>query len=594
MMRRRKLFAWSFAVSLFVHASLLVAAPHIGLMAAPAHVSAPRPHFQVRMRDDSNSKPSVVTPGKEQSKLLAKNLTSRPESITDLLNRESEPLKPTDSMLTRAGDITRVVERAAAEAVPREHEITPEESVSRSVDAQIIAISEDVARKDIEVPRRLLSPTPTRILPENDTPAMTGDAAPRPEESLVIPPLTDSSVTTDTSGAMVPADETPAPPPPMEEPLPVSVPIAPAAAPLGEMAIAKAPIAEEIQKERTYEFMDDLLAISLDTYKPTGEKDAYFRIKIQPKDDGNIEVLPKDVTFVIDASSSIIQRKLDLTAAGVKDAIKALRPEDRFNVVVFRDTATSFRPGVVLASAENKSSAESFLTGLKSYGETDVYKALEAVLNAPTRPGIPDVVLMITDGRPTTGVKDGRTVINTLTEQNTKGFSIFAFGGGQTVNRYLLDLLSYRNKGESFVAPKIETMNRDIVKFFGESSEPILSDCIANLGGVSDRGKEVFPKIIPDFYRGRAVTVYGRFDPTKDKEFSMRLSGLAGTRKKEVIFRAELKKAGAGDENLARNWAFNKIYYLIGEMCRVGEKPELLSEVRELSRKYKIKTSYDG
>ena len=115
-----------------------------------------------------------------------------------------------------------------------------------------------------------------------------------------------------------------------------------------------------------------------------------------------------------------------------------------------------------------------------------------------------------------------------------------------------------------------------------------------NIGGISDRGKEVYPKVIPDFFRGRVVTVYGRFDPAKDKEFSMRLSGLAGARKKEVIFRADLRKAGAGDENVARNWAFDKIYHLIGEMCRVGEKPELLNEVRELSRKYKIKTSYDG
>jgi hypothetical protein len=54
-----------------------------------------------------------------------------------------------------------------------------------------------------------------------------------------------------------------------------------------------------------------------------------------------------------------------------------------------------------LAAPENKGAADSFLTGLKSYGETDVYKALEAVLSEPTRPGVPDIVLVMTDGRPT-------------------------------------------------------------------------------------------------------------------------------------------------------------------------------------------------
>jgi hypothetical protein len=102
----------------------------------------------------------------------------------------------------------------------------------------------------------------------------------------------------------------------------------------------------------------------------------------------------------------------------------------------------------------------------------------------------------------------------------------------------------------------------------------------------------VFPKEIPDFYRGRAVTVYGRFDPEKDKDFSMRLTGAAGNRRKELVFRADLSKASSGDKQIARNWAFQKIYYLIGEICRVGEKPELLDEVRRLSGEYGIKTSY--
>ena len=95
------------------------------------------------------------------------------------------------------------------------------------------------------------------------------------------------------------------------------------------------------------------------------------------------------------------------------------------------------------------------------------------------------------------------------------------------------------------------------------------------------------------FYKGRAVTVYGRFDPKSDTEFAMRLSGLAASRKKEVIFKSDLRKAATGDEQIARNWAFERIYYLIGEICRVGEKPELLDEMRQLGAKYGIKTIYN-
>jgi hypothetical protein len=72
----------------------------------------------------------------------------------------------------------------------------------------------------------------------------------------------------------------------------------------------------------------------------------------------------------------------------------------------------------------------------------------------------------------------------------------------------------------------------------------------------------------------------------------MRLTGAAESRRKEVIFKADLRKAASGNDQIARNWAFQKIYYLIGEICRVGEKPELLNEVQQLSKKYNIRTSY--
>jgi len=72
----------------------------------------------------------------------------------------------------------------------------------------------------------------------------------------------------------------------------------------------------------------------------------------------------------------------------------------------------------------------------------------------------------------------------------------------------------------------------------------------------------------------------------------MRLTGLAGEKRKEVIFRADLSKASAGDSSIARHWAFAKSYHLIGEISRVGEQPELVGELRELSRQYGVRTSY--
>ena len=73
----------------------------------------------------------------------------------------------------------------------------------------------------------------------------------------------------------------------------------------------------------------------------------------------------------------------------------------------------------------------------------------------------------------------------------------------------------------------------------------------------------------------------------------MRLVGRGGDIRKELVYRADLEKAQTGDADIARNWAFRRIYYLIGVICEQGERPELLAELRRLGRQYGIQTSYD-
>jgi len=158
------------------------------------------------------------------------------------------------------------------------------------------------------------------------------------------------------------------------------------------------------------------------------------------------------------------------------------------------------------------------------------------------------------------------------------------------VNRYLLDLLAYRNRGESQIIDDIAEIDSKFPQFFTRFDEPILVNCDVDYGNLETGG--VFPRDIPDFYRGQAVTVYGQFDPSQNDEFAVRLTGRAGPDEKEVIFRANLDDAESGDASIARWWAHGKIYHLIGEICRIGETPELTAELKALSDRYNIDTTY--
>jgi len=591
MMSRDSVLALSIAIALAFHGGLLALAPRLAIMRSHAERQDVVESFRVRLRDIE-----VPPETPEEPEAPVNELTTRPGKIEDLLKWEDETLEPAETLIAKSVEVPRLAERLVSEVLERRHDLEPDTADLARVDAKIIEIAEETARRDIEIPRRLVSPSPMRVLSQDEFPVLRTHDDFDDQPILSIPPARSLlAEPVHPPGQRTPEQETgDEQKPPYEEHVLAPEPSGPAGRELTEEkveAVALAPVIEEVRKENPRDFIDDLVDIKLDAYFPPDEKEGFFRLRILPKEGEDIRVLPKDVTFVIDASNSIVQHKLDGTVQGAREVIAKLRPEDTFNVVIFRDTATMFQPEPVPAIEENKQAALGFLAGLESRGQTDVYNAMRPVIEMSPRSGTPGIVFLMTDGRPTTGLRDARSIINALTAENERGNTIYAFGGGNTVNRYLLDLIAYRNKGESFVSAAIPDIPEDLPKFFDKVSEPILVNLRADYGRIKE--ENVFPKEVPDFYKGRAVTVYGRFDPDSDNEFAMRLTGKAQADSKELIFRADLRQAASGESDIARNWAFERIYYLIGEVCRVGEKPELLAEIRELSRKYNIRTSYD-
>ena len=346
----------------------------------------------------------------------------------------------------------------------------------------------------------------------------------------------------------------------------------------------------EVQRESAFERLDDLVELHAETYVDPSTNTGYFRLRISPADETGLTILQKDMTFVVDASNSILQRKLDLTVRGLKDCLAQLREGDRFNIVIFRDTHQSFREGLTEVTPAEIEDAIDFLERAKSGGSTDVYSAVQPVLAVPPRPGLPGVVVVVSDGRPSSGNLAGRDLINALTAGNVHGNTIFTFGGGNTVNRYLMDLLAYRNKGMSVIAPRVEDIDEYLPVFFRRISDAILVDLRADYGRIDE--ESIFPRRLPDFYRGRAIIVYGQYEPGQDQQLVLRLEGRAGAVKKDMVLKASLGGAMQGDRGIAQGWAFQKSYHLIGEMTRVGETPELMRELRRLSSEFDVRTSY--
>jgi len=594
MLGRRLILASATLAASTVYGGAYYLASDIYLIRANASLEAVKRQFQVDLLYVSPNRDFGGGRGSESGLEAVK-------TIHELLERETSLMPDVESVPIEPVEIPELQDRIDTNTLPREHDFDIDESVFRGIDARIIEIAEEHARKDIDVPRQLVKPSSDRILARNERPVFRGDERGiGAGEAIALPPSVEA-----VDELIAAMEESKAADEPVSEPIKEETvyvmdeeerifhpdTIEPEAAFLPEdIVVARTVVLEEIERESGFVPMDALVDIQVKVYVDPGTQRGYFELKIVPDANQVIETLPRDITFVIDASNSIVPRKLQLTVRGVRACLAMLSTRDTFNIIVFRSTPTLLNPTNLAVTAETITLANDFLEGLESSGATDVYSAIQPVIKRAPRPGIPGIVFILTDGRPSAGNLEGRELINALSDENLLGNTIYTFGGGKTVNQYLLDLLAYRNKGRSYTFPKIEDIDEELPRFFARLNDAYLVGLEADFGRID--GNAVYPRRLPDFYKGQVVTLYGRYTPSEDEDILIRLEGKSGDKNREMVLQADLAGAVHGDSVIARNWAFQKIYHLIGEVSRYGETPELMGEIQRLSREFDVKSSY--
>ncbi|MBD3296749.1 MAG: VWA domain-containing protein, partial [Candidatus Omnitrophica bacterium] len=338
-----------------------------------------------------------------------------------------------------------------------------------------------------------------------------------------------------------------------------------------------------------YEDVAHLLDVRITVYTDPETGERFFRALIGAADGGELSVSPKEIDFLIDTSKSIDEERLDQIKEGVLECVRRLNPGDRFNIMAFKGDQIRFRETSVFVRDRVHNQVRSFLRGLEAAGQTDVENAILELVNEPL-PVPASYIILISDGRPTKGAVDSRRIIRQITRANDMRRSIFCFGWGDRMNRYLLDFLSYQNRGWSYFTGNRHDLKTQIADFYERMKDPLLLDVRFFFTGIDAR--EVYPRFLPDFFRGSPFALYGRM---KDEDrFTLQLLGESGGYTKEMIFTADLSRAVKGGPEIARQWAFRKIYYLISRDTIGGVDTRALREqIEYLSDKYNIKTPYD-
>ena len=570
MEKGKKIFGVCLVISLALHLILLGFAPRIRVFNQTTMGFKAARMFRLR--------PAPVETRPRPRPRIATSDETPPMSLEEFLLRERErpelppaPEYPRDEL---AGELR---DRAARDRLLRDHATEPADTVLEAIDLEVVAIHKRLLAEEIDVSRRLIPEKERIVVPMDVMPTVSGPGG----GGLGVAgrlPAAPAVVRTEIARVAEPTEivrrgE--------ERRLP------PIGGELIETPTGVLPLRENRELAQKYASLDDVLEVRLATYEPPDEE-GYFLIRISPKRGGQIETMPKEVIFVIDASKSIQEAKLDQSKAGLQSCLAQLNESDLFNIIAFKESPTVFRSTSVRPTAGNIRAARVFVKGLKPSGETDVYSAIAPLVRITKPETHPYNIFLISDGKPTSGMVDSRAIINNLTRDNELRASIFTFGGGSEVNVYLLDLLSYLNKGRTYVADRVYSIDNEMPKFCDTIGTPILIDLRANYANIAE--SEIYPKVLPDFYMDSEILVSGRYSGTD--VFSMRLSGAVNGQKKELVFRKEFAEAEKGGNEIARRWAFTKIYKLIADMCQRGPEPELVEQVRSLSEQYGIATAY--
>jgi len=342
-----------------------------------------------------------------------------------------------------------------------------------------------------------------------------------------------------------------------------------------------------------YTISKEDFGLTLLTHREAG-RDGYFLMMISPKDDwSEQEYSAKDVVFVVDTSGSMAEEgKMEKARSALLYGIRILRPQDRFNVISFAGEEHLMEAGLVAADEQGRQRGEAFVKSLKPVGGTNINQSLLASLRQFKDGDRPKILVFMTDGLPTVDETNVSSIVDNVRKSIKPGIRLFTFGVGYDVNTTLLDKIAAENGGMAdYVEPK-EDLEVKVSNFFTKVNYPVLTDLNLDFGGVQT--DLIYPRGIPDVFRGSQVTLIGRYsNPAALEAIKLKLSGKANSALKSYTYdslRFPLREDA--NDYLPRLWATRRVGWLMEQIRANGEQKELRDEVVDLGTRYGIVTPY--
>jgi Ca-activated chloride channel family protein len=362
----------------------------------------------------------------------------------------------------------------------------------------------------------------------------------------------------------------------------------------------------------SYLLQQDKVTASLMAY-PDSSGGGYFLLLagLPARVEGAESAIKREITLVIDRSGSMQGRKIEQVRQAALQVLAGLLDGETFNVIAYNDAVEPLSKEPLANTAANIEVARAFVERLTAQGGTNLHDALvEALRPKPVEGALP-VVLFLTDGLPTVGIRSEARIRAVAVDGNPYNRRVFTFGVGTDVNAPLLEKIAYQTRGTpTFVLPN-EDVEAKVSQVYRRLAGPVLAG--PAIAAVDDDGeasggrvRDLVPAELPDLFEGDQLVLLGRYNGRGP--LRMHLSGNYLGKQRTFRFAFDLSKATTRNSFVPRLWASRRIGVLVDAIRQQGGEDrapvtvsaatadprfkELVDEIIRLSKEFGILTEY--
>ena len=283
----------------------------------------------------------------------------------------------------------------------------------------------------------------------------------------------------------------------------------------------------------------------------------------------------REIIFIQDISGSMSGEPMRQSKIGLEMAIKRLKSNDKFNIVLFNDSYSSYAEIPVLATAKERDKAINYVRRLKAKNGTEMYPALKyALKNFKSKKSVLKQLIFLTDGAVTQESK-----LFSLINRELKAARLFTIGIGSAPNSFFMSRAAEIGRGSHIHIGDMDEISNRMADLFSKIENPAITD----LELILPKGlnAEVYPNPLPDLYVGDPLSIAIKGGKAKG------IAVVTGNQK--WVAKIPLDQ-GAEQIGIAKLWAREKISNLernrISSNSNANQKAHIDSELLQTALNY--------